>query len=103
MKEKYKLSEFAKDVDMTNKELAELLAQHGIEGKKTSSILTPGELDILFNVLVNKHEKSNFNSYFALARKKKTVTPKVPASSVPQAGKQKTEKKEKKTEKVIRI
>lgn len=64
-REKYKVSELAKDFGFTNKEMIEFLAANAIEDKKTSSVLVPKEFDVVFNVITAKYAVESFDEYFA--------------------------------------
>ncbi len=68
-REKYKVSELAKDFDFTNKEMIEFLSENSIEDKKTSSALVPKEFDIVFNLITDKYAVESFDEYFAKGEK----------------------------------
>ncbi|MBQ0083527.1 MAG: translation initiation factor IF-2 [Clostridiales bacterium] len=63
--EKYKISDAAKDFNITSKELVAILEEKTGEAKKTSASLVPGEIDILFAVMTDAHQVKSFDEYFA--------------------------------------
>lgn len=93
-KNKYKLSELAKDINATAAELIECLEGLGGEPKKTSSSLTSEEVSYVIEYFTQKNQVSGFDDYFANNVKpeaeKKKLEPKKekPAEAAPQ----KTEK-----------
>ena len=62
---KYKLSDLAKDLKLSNNELIECLDKLGGEPKKTQSSLTPEEISYVFDYYTQNNQVSNFNEYFA--------------------------------------
>lgn len=65
---KYKLSEFAKDLAVQNKQVADLLSgKFGGEAKKHTTPLTEEELDFLFNFYTREAEVASFDEYLASA------------------------------------
>ncbi|MDD6032652.1 MAG: translation initiation factor IF-2 N-terminal domain-containing protein, partial [Oscillospiraceae bacterium] len=63
---KYKLSDVAKDLNLTSKEVADLLASRmGGEPKKAGATLNEAELNLIFEHYTHQHEVASFDSYFA--------------------------------------
>lgn len=62
---KYRLHEVAKDLNVPNKDIVDLLQQHFGETKKHMTALTDEELNVVFEHFTKKHEVKNLDSYFA--------------------------------------
>jgi len=76
---KYKVSEIAKDLKVTGKEIIELLSNYfGGEPKKTSSALTDEEANVILEYYSQKNTVKDFNAYFnsKSAEPKKKAEPK---------------------------
>ena len=65
MTKKYKVNEVAKDLQVENKEVIEVLKELGGEPKKATTALTEEELDIVFDHVTQKNSVENFDAYFA--------------------------------------
>ena len=65
---KYKVNEVAKDLNLNNKEIIEVLGEFYDEPKKAQTALDTKELDVLFDVLTQKNSVDSFNSYFAMKK-----------------------------------
>ncbi len=61
---KYKVSELAKDFNVSAKEISAIIEEKTGESKKAGSALTEIELDIIFEVLTTKHQVKSFDEYF---------------------------------------
>ncbi len=61
---KTKVSDVAKDFEISSKELIELLEQSVKVTKKASSTLTETEMDVVFDLLTKSKEVKNFKEYF---------------------------------------
>ncbi len=62
---KYKVSEIAKDLKVSSKEVIELISEYfGGEPKKTSSALTSEEANLILDYYSQKNTVKDFNSYF---------------------------------------
>ncbi len=59
----FKINTLAKDLGLKSKEITELLAARGIEGKGTSSALAAGEFDIVFEALTKASQISGIDDY----------------------------------------
>ena len=85
---KYKLSEVAKDLNVTNKEVADVLkAQLGVV-KKPATALTEEELNIVFEHYTQKNKVESFDAYFASAEEKEEPE-QAPAEEVQQVSEEK--------------
>lgn len=63
---KYKVSEVAKDLNVSNKEVLDILKNYG-EPKKSVTALVEDELDIVFETFTQKRNMENLDAYFASA------------------------------------
>ncbi len=68
---KYKLSDLARDLNVSNKQIIDLLAADGSEPKKSSANLTDTELNLVFEHFTATRQVENFNAYFASAEEAK--------------------------------
>ena len=68
---KYKLSDLARDLGVSNKQIIDLLAADGSEPKKSSVNLTDTELNLVFEHFTSSRQVANFNAYFASAEEAK--------------------------------
>ena len=59
----FKINTLAKDLGLKSKEITELLAARGVEGKGTSSALAAGEFDIVFEALTKASQISGIDDY----------------------------------------
>ena len=103
MIKKIKLSEVSKDLGVSTKEATEVLDKYTGVAHKTQSVLTPEELNIIFEYFTQNNQVESFNEYFAMqsqrpkkeeAKKeeKKEVKAEVKAEKKPEP--KKVEKKE---------
>ena len=80
----FKINTLAKDLGLKSKELTELLAARGVEGKSTQSALEPREFDLVFEALTRAAQVTNIDDYLfgdtyiptTPAAKKETKKPK---------------------------
>ena len=86
MTKKYKVNEVAKDLQVENKEVIEVLKELGGEPKKATTALTEEELDIVFDHVTQKNSVENFDAYFA----QKDSGESVEQPAEPKSGKGKT-------------
>ncbi len=68
---KYRVSDVAKDLGVSGKEIIELLAKHFQPAKKSATALEENELDIIFEHYTQKHNTDNLDAYFATANNRK--------------------------------
>ena len=62
---KYKVSEIAKDLNVSGKAIIELISEYfGGEPKKTSSALTDEEANVILDYYTQKNTVKDFNAYF---------------------------------------
>ena len=62
---KYRLSEVAKDLNKTNKEVAEILNQYTGQMKKPATALEESDLNVLFDAFTKQAEVPNFDEYMS--------------------------------------
>ena len=72
---KYRLHEVAKDLNLQNKDVADLLSKYSDTPKKHMTALTDEELNIVFDYFTQQNQVENFDAYF-----KSTVKTTVPAA-----------------------
>ena len=61
---KYKVSDIAKDFNVSAKDISAIIEEKTGEAKKPSSALTENDLDIIFEVMTTKHQVKSFDEYF---------------------------------------
>ncbi len=69
MELKYRVHEFAKDLNLKSNEVMDLLNRLEPKERTHMAVLTQGELDYLFNHYTKKAQVENFNAYFELANR----------------------------------
>ncbi len=99
MTKKIKLSDAAKDLNVSAQELIDFFAQKGDSKKKTGSGLNEDEMNILLEHYSKLHEVSSFDEYFASSKDekpqpKKAEEKKPEKKTAPKAEKSKKEKPE---------
>ena len=62
---KYRVHDVAKDLDVPNKEVLDILGKCVKEPKKHMTALEENELDIVFDRFTQDHAAQNFDAYFA--------------------------------------
>ena len=62
---KYRVHDVAKDLDVPNKEVLDILSKYVKEPKKHMTALEENELDIVFDRFTQDHAAQNFDAYFA--------------------------------------
>ncbi|MCQ2435489.1 MAG: translation initiation factor IF-2 [Clostridia bacterium] len=92
---KIRLGLLAKDLEMKNKELTDALAACGVEGKSSSSTLTPEEFSILINKLTLDNQTTSMSDYLSGKADVKHKAPK--AVPVPEPKPEETKPEEPKT------
>ena len=88
-KNQTRISSLAKDLGMRNKDILDLLAENGIEGKSHSATLNEDEFNLVMNELTSRNQMSGIGDYLD---KKITIDPPKPAAK-PKAEKPKAEPK----------
>ena len=71
---KYRVHEVAKDLEVANKEVLDILGKYVKEPKKHMTALEENELNIVFDKFTQDHAVENFDAYFA-ARSKAQEAP----------------------------
>ena len=102
MLEKIKVSQLAKDLAVTSKEIMELLAKHDVPAKSHATVLEVKQLDVIFEVLTKKYDKGgafqipNKKLNYKIEEEKKpepqVQTPKKEKQRTPQSEKPKKER-----------
>ncbi|MCI2160734.1 MAG: translation initiation factor IF-2, partial [Oscillospiraceae bacterium] len=91
---KYRVREVAKDLNVPNKDVLDVLGKYTEGQKKYMTALTEPELDIVFESFTQKHSSENLNEYFAQRDLKKSKEPEKEAKNVqPKANAPQTEEK----------
>lgn len=73
MAKKIKLSDAAKDLDISSQEIIDFFAKKGDNKKKSASTLTEKEMNLLLEHQTKKNEVKSFNDYFASKNEPKSV------------------------------
>ncbi len=68
---KYRVSEVAKDFNVTGKKIIEILNTYSDTPRKSASALEEEELDWIFEHFTTAHQVENFDTYFAKAEEKR--------------------------------
>lgn len=71
-KNQTRISSLAKDLGMRNKDILDLLAENGIEGKSHSATLNEDEFNLVMNELTSRNQMSGIGDYLD---KKITIDP----------------------------
>ena len=72
---KYRVHDVAKDLNLPNKEVIDLLNKNFEVQKKHMTALNEEELDLVFDVFTRKTELENFDAFFAQAKKEEEPEP----------------------------
>ena len=75
---KYRVHEVAKDLEVGNKEVLDILGKYVKEPKKHMTALEENELNIVFDKFTQDHSVENFDAYFAA--REKAAEPAAPAA-----------------------
>lgn len=81
MIDKYRVHDVAKDLNVPNKDVIDLLNSHSEEEKKHMTALTENELDLIFETYTQKNQVESFNEYFATKNEKPSPKANKPESS----------------------
>ncbi len=91
--EKYRINTLSKDLGLKNKDLVQLLADHGMTGKSSMSVLEEPELSIIFEYVTQKNQ-TDITAFFKYYEDKKkpavkasTATDTTPATNAATDGK----------------
>ncbi len=97
---KYKITDLAKDLNVTGKEVIELIGSYfGGEPKKASSTLNEDELNVVLEHYTQKNQVKDFNSYFNSRSEKKEAPKKEVKKETPKKEAPKKEEVKKETPK----
>ena len=88
---KYKIHEVAKDLNVSSKEVIEVVSKYCGTTKKSMTTLDENELDVVFDYFTQKNNMENLNAYFA-------VRDKAIEAKAEEAEKRKEEEREKKAQ-----
>lgn len=66
---KYRLGNLAKDFSLKNADITDILKNLTSEIKKSNSVLSPGELNYIFEFLTQKNQVDSLDNYFQNAKK----------------------------------
>lgn len=90
---KYRVREVAKDLNVPNKDVLDVLEKYTEGQKKYMTALTEPELDIVFESFTQKHSSENLDEYFAQRDLKKSEPEKEAKNVQPKANAPQTEEK----------
>ena len=65
MTNKYKISDLAKDFNVSSKDITDIVAEKTGTAKKSGAVLNETEISVVFNTLLNKNEVKSLDEYFA--------------------------------------
>ena len=65
---KYKIHELAKDFNIKSNVILDFFKSRGDESKKSQTVLTTDELDMVFDYLTQKNSVESFDAYFAMKK-----------------------------------
>ncbi len=82
---KYRVREVAKDLDIPNKEVIDVLAKYFEEPKKYMTALTEEELDVVFESFTQQRNMENLDAYFAEREQSPEVSVSVEEEPEPEA------------------
>ncbi|MBR6696223.1 MAG: translation initiation factor IF-2 [Oscillospiraceae bacterium] len=91
---KAKLNEVAKDIEVSNQELIDLLSDLGIKGKKATASLNEEELNLILETYSKKHEVTTFEDYFKKGEEERKM--KAEGKNAPEEKKEEKKPEEKK-------
>ena len=63
---RYKISDLAKDFNMSSKDIIALVASLTGEEKKSSAVLIENEIAMVFDALTKQHSVKSFDAYFEM-------------------------------------
>ncbi len=65
MTNKYKISDLAKDFNVSSKDITDIVAEKTGVAKKSGAVLNETEISVVFSALLNKNEVKSLDEYFA--------------------------------------
>ena len=78
---KYRVREVAKDLDIPNKDVIDILAKYFPEPKKYMTALTEEELDVVFEAFTQQRSMKSLDEYFAQRASQEAAPPRQPLPS----------------------
>ncbi len=104
MIKKCKVSDLARDLNITSKELIALFDEHLQDHKKASAVLSEEEINIALEIYSQKNQVESFDSYFASASQKQQAVKSEPVNSKKKdSGKPEKTEQSKKSEKQLNL
>ena len=79
----FKVSQLAKDLNVKNKEITDMLANKGISVKSTQAVLEPAQFDVLFESLTRENQIDSIEKYMSGITYIPTKEPKVEKKAEP--------------------
>jgi len=74
--QKYRISNLSKDLNVKSKDLLDILAKNGMDGRTHASVLEADEFGVIMNVLTSNNQIENFDAYMSGEAKITVVEPK---------------------------
>ena len=65
MTNKYKISDLAKDFNVSSKDITDIVVEKTGAAKKSGAVLNEAEISVVFSALLNKNEVKSLDEYFA--------------------------------------
>ena len=91
---KYRLKEVAADFGVAAKEISDIIGAFGEKPKSNSQVLTDQELNVVFDVMTQRHPIDSLEQVFAVQPKPKAEAPKAENTAAPQGNTQASPKAE---------
>ena len=88
---KYRLKEVAADFGVAAKEISDIIGAFGEKPKSNSQVLTDQELNLVFDVMTQRHPIDSLEQVFAVQPKPKAEAPKAAQQPKPQPQQPKAE------------
>ena len=100
---KYRLKEVAADFGVAAKEISDIIGAFGEKPKSNSQVLTDQELNLVFDVMTQRHPIDSLEQVFAVQPKPKAEAPKAEEKKPAKTAKKEEKKEEKLPEGIISI
>ncbi len=76
MTNKYKISDLAKDFNVSSKDITDIVAEKTGVAKKSGAVLNEAEISVVFSALLNKNEVKSLDEYFAIGAESRAAAKK---------------------------
>lgn len=76
MTNKYKISDLAKDFNVSSKDITDIVAEKTGVTKKSGAVLNETEISVVFSALLNKNEVKSLDEYFAIGAESRAAAKK---------------------------